>query len=141
MIVLCHEFCAPLEVAVNLYQRVLSKWNNFSFNLFLIFCGLVTSDLSCRNNPGLGRVSWFYDLVSYILDVIFKLRWICLGADNMIKDLLLFSCFYFKSHCIDYSKTGLSNWTIIASLKSININSLRTSTSGEKVILLMSSTG
>ena len=23
MIVLCHEFCAPLEVAVNLYQRVL----------------------------------------------------------------------------------------------------------------------
>lgn len=83
-----------------------SKLDYFSFNLFLIFYSPVTSDLSCRNNPGLGRVSWFYDLVSYILDVIFKLRWICLGADNMIKDLLLFSCFYFKRHCIDYSKTG-----------------------------------
>ena len=127
--------------SLSTYTSVYSKLDYFSFNLFLIFCSPVTSDLSCRNNPGLGRVSWFYDLVSYILDVIFKLRWICLGADNMIKDLLLFSCFYFMRHCIDYSKTGLSNWTIIASLKSININSLRTSTSGEKVILLMSSTG
>ena len=44
----------------------------------------------------------------YILDVIFKLRWIFLGAYNMIKDLLLFSCFYFKHHCIDYRKTGTS---------------------------------
>ena len=105
MIVLCHEFCAPLEVAVNLYQRVLQIGLYF-LQFVPFFYSPVTSDLSCRNNPGLGRVSWFYDLVSYILDVIFKLRWICLGADNMIKDLLLFSCFYFKRHCIDYSKTG-----------------------------------
>ena len=124
--------------SLSTYTSVYSKLDYFSFNLFLIFCSPVTSDLSCRNNV---VTTWFYDLVSYILDVIFKLRWICLGADNMIKDLLLFSCFYFKRHCIDYSKTGLSNWTIIASLKSININSLRTSTSGEKVILLISSTG